>query len=153
MNSDNRHISSGKIRFALAVNREGRFEKQHFGDADRFLVYEWDDPNWFFLHEKPNIFKEEEENPVHGLPEKGRNIMEYLEKSGVNVLVSTRFGRNIRLVHRKFIPVIVNPTDPGKVMHLIGKHMRWIQDELSCRPGKFRLFKLRKGILKIPVKQ
>jgi len=153
MNSDTRHISTGRIRFALAVNRDGRFEKRNFGDASRFLVYEWDGRQWVFLHEKPNIFKEEEDNPVHGLPEKGRNIMEYLQSWGVDVLVSRQFGRNIRLVHRKFIPVIVSRTDPDEIMHIIGKHIQWIHDELTCRPKAYRLFKIEKGILKLPVKK
>ncbi|HDR88217.1 MAG TPA: hypothetical protein ENN63_01130 [Bacteroidetes bacterium] len=153
MNSDTRRISTGRIRFALAVNRDGRFEKRHFGDASRFLVYEWDGRQWIFLHEKLNIFREEEENPVHNLPEKGRKIMEYLESSGVDVLVSRQFGGNIRLVHRKFIPVIVSHTDPDEVMHVIGKHIQWIHDELTSRPEAYRLFKIKKGILKFPVKK
>ncbi|MGC9472352.1 MAG: NifB/NifX family molybdenum-iron cluster-binding protein [Bacteroidales bacterium] len=139
------------LRFALAVSHSGCFEKQHFGDADKYLIYELNSRGWIFLHEKPNIYKDYDEDHRHGLPDKGLGVMKYLDSSGVHVLVSRQFGRNIRLVNQRFIPVVVHHTHPEQVLEILQKHIRWIYDELSCRREAYRLFIVKKGFLKTRV--
>lgn len=44
------------LRFAFAVNKNNQFEKKHFGDADKFLIYKQEDNKIVFLSEEINRF-------------------------------------------------------------------------------------------------
>jgi predicted Fe-Mo cluster-binding NifX family protein len=141
------------IRFAYAVNHADHFETKHFGEADKYLIYEWGNNEFIFLKEESNRFKNFDEEQAHGSQKKGRQIIEFLQKEGVQVLVSRQFGKNIQMVNQDFIPVIVYDETPREVMYVLKKHIKWIQDELENRPEKFKLFTIKNGVLKTIIKK
>lgn len=136
------------LRFAFAVNNTGNFEAKHFGDADKYLIYEWGSNELHFIKEEINVYKTLDEEKEHGSVKKGMAIIELLKTNNVNVLVSRQFGKNIHLVNQHFIPVIVYTEMTDEVLGILHKHIRWINDELLNNKGNFRLFTIKNGIVK-----
>jgi predicted Fe-Mo cluster-binding NifX family protein len=141
------------IRFAFAVNQDGCFQQKHFGDADKFLIYEWANGKLVLVNEMINSFQNFDEEQLHGSPEKGKAVSGLLKKQGVKVLVSRRFGKNIQIVNRHFIPVIVSVNNPKDAVPVLTKHIKWIEDELSAIPHDYKLFTIKEGVLKTRIKK
>lgn len=80
-------------------------------------------------------------------------IIDLLKGLNVKVLVSRQFGKNVQMVNRHFIPVIVNSEKPDDIIPMLKKHMKWIEDELNNRPEEFILFTLKNGVLKTIIKK
>ena len=62
-----------KIIFAFAVTHQNNFGKKHFGDADKYLIYEATQNEMKFVEEKLNLTKNIDETvkPEHGSQKKG----------------------------------------------------------------------------------
>ena len=60
------------MRIAFALNNDGEFEKKHFGDADKYHIYHFDNGVLNLLFEEVNKFKSIEETSVHGKKKNGR---------------------------------------------------------------------------------
>jgi len=142
-----------EILLAFAANLSNNFESIHFGDANKYLIYKYTDSEFIFLKEEINHFKNSDENKTHGSQKKGRVIIEFLKGIGVQVLVSKQFGKNIKMVNRHFIPVIINTEKPDDVIPMLKKHMKWIEDELKNRPEEYKLFTITNGVLKTIIKK
>ena len=140
------------IRFACAVNQSGRFEPKHFGNADKYLIYEWSNNEFIFIKEEINSFISFDDIEISGLSNKGMACINLLEKIDVKVLVSRQFGKNIQLVNKLFIPVIVNSETPDEVLTILKKHIRWIDDELTSKTEEYKLFIIKNGILKTKIR-
>lgn len=145
--------STMKIRFALAVNKQNKFERKHFGVADKFVVYEWFGDDFSLISELPNTFKSNEEPHVHGSKKKGNDIINYLQQAGVRVLVSVQFGKNIQVVNKHFALVKTSSKTARDVLGLLAKYMKWIEDELLSEPENYKLFDIRNGVVKSSVKK
>jgi predicted Fe-Mo cluster-binding NifX family protein len=146
-------MNSKSIRFAFAVNQLNAFEPQNFGNADKFLIYEWVNNDFLFLKEEANRFKDLDDDHVNGSERKGKAIIAFLKNLDINVLVSIKFGKNIQMVNTSFIPVIVSSETPEEVKLAVKKHIKWLEDELINRPEEFKLFTIKNGILKTEIKQ
>jgi len=146
-------MNKTSIRFAMAVNHAGYFIPKHFGDAYKYLIYEWNKNNLVYSKEAINHFKEFDEEQTHGSKKKGMAIIDLLKGLNVKVLVSRQFGKNVQMVNRHFIPVIVNSEKPDDIIPMLKKHMKWIEDELNNRPEEFILFTLKNGVLKTIIKK
>jgi len=134
-----------KIRIALAVNHQGIFEARHFGDADKFLIYEWDNQHFFLVSEEPNIHKNADDDELHGSQKKGNSIIEFFHHWEVKVLASKQFGKNMKMINQHFIPVIVHSDHPDEVVLTLNKHFGHLLDELSNSIGSFNHFNLKDG--------
>ncbi len=140
------------LRFALAVNNEGNFQKKHFGDADKYLIYEELDNEMVLIGEEINNFKLLDEEIEHGSKRKGNAIIKLLKGKGVNVLVSMKFGKNIKMVNKYFIPVIIYSEKPEDTVNVLNKHLHWIKDEWENNSSDYKLFTIKSGILKSSIK-
>ncbi|WP_195715196.1 NifB/NifX family molybdenum-iron cluster-binding protein [Ancylomarina sp. 16SWW S1-10-2] len=136
------------IKFAFAVNHSNTFESRHFGDADKFLVFEWNGSEMLLQDELINIFKSFDEAQEHGSQKKGKSIIELLQKNNIQVLVSKQFGLNIKMVNQFFILVVIDKETSDEVLKILSNHIVWIEDELQNNLNDFKLFSIRKGILK-----
>ena len=139
--------------FAFAVSENNQFEKKHFGDADKYLIYKQDDDGIKLFSEEMNIFKSLDEEVEHGSKKKGEAIIQFLKEKNVNVLVSRQFGKNINRVNSHFIPVKISVDRPDEILEVLVKDLHWIKDELDSNANEFRLFIIKSGILKMPVKK
>ncbi len=142
-----------KLRFAFAVNHNDQFEKKHFGDADKYIIYELQNDILEYVSEETNLFKALDEEAEHGSKKKGKAIIGLLKDKGVNVLVSMQFGTNIKLINEYFIPVNISLTHPKEVMAVLDKHLHWIADEWERKSSDYKLFTIKSGILKTSIKK
>lgn len=133
-----------KIRFAFAVNNENEFEQRHFGDTYKFIIYELQEQKLIYISEQKN----EHQKLPHGAKHKGDNIVTILKKHNVNVLISKQFGKNITIVSKYFIPVIVSKSKTTEVIKIILNKIHWIKDELKNKNENYQLFTIKSGILK-----
>ncbi len=140
-----------KIKFAFAVNTNNLFLRKHFGDADKFLIYEVQNDSLQITEEVKNLFKDHESKKVHGSLTKGTSIIEFLKSKGVTTLVSKKFGQNLKLVSKHFIPIIIFEDEPENALEIIYKHMHWIQDEWINKDKDFSVFTIKSGILKTKI--
>ncbi len=140
------------MRIAFALNNAGEFEKKHFGDADRYHIYLFNNSSLNLLCEEVNPYKSTDKTSLHGTKRKADRIIKFLKKRDVNVIVSMRFGNNIRFIINHFIPVEVREEAPEKVKTILLKHMRWLEDELNNHPEKHKIFIMDSGILKTDIR-
>jgi predicted Fe-Mo cluster-binding NifX family protein len=139
------------INIAFALSEHGSFEKKHFGDADKYQIHHLSNKEFNFLSEEKNHFKSMDEIPGHGTKIKADNIINLLRQKNVSVIVSRKFGVNIKHIAAHFIPVEVSEETPGKVQNILLKHIRWLQEELDNHPDRYKLFVIKKGILKLDI--
>jgi predicted Fe-Mo cluster-binding NifX family protein len=140
------------LKFAFAVNTENRFEKTHFGDADKYLLYEVVSNELKLVAEEDNIFKSIDEEKEHGSQKKGNAIIKFLAGKNVKAIVSLQFGKNIKLVNEHFIPIIIQENNPEDAIVVINKHLHWIKDEWDHKTNEYNLFMIKNGILKSKIK-
>ncbi|MBA7700115.1 hypothetical protein ES703_108822 [subsurface metagenome] len=141
------------IQVAFAVNLSNSFEPKHFGDANKYLIYKYTDSEFVFLKEEINRFKNSDENETYGSQKKGRAIIGFLKETGVQVLVSKQFGKNIQMVNKHFIPIIIKSEKPDEVISMLKKNIKWIEDELNNKPEEYKLFNIKNGVLKTIIKK
>lgn len=140
-----------KIRLALAVNQAEVFEYKYFGEAEKFLIYEWEASQL--------LYQQAINNPLiqtgmeRHYPEKVEQLIVVLKEQGINVLVSRQFGENIRMINDLFIPVQVGTSTQEESLSILKKKMKWIEEELLQNAGNYKLFKLGKGTIKSPINQ
>jgi len=137
--------------FALAVSENNQFEKKHFGDADKYLIYKQNDDQIKLFSGEINIFKSLDEEVEHGSQKKGEAIIQFLKEKNVNALVSRQFGRNINRVNNHFIPVKISVDRPDEILNILDKDSHWIKDEWNNNSSNYNLFIIKSGILKSSV--
>ena len=137
-----------ELTFAFAVNTDNRFQKTHFGDADKYLLYQVKSNELNLLAEEINIFKLLDEEHEHGSKKKGKAIIQFLKKKKVNVIVSMQFGKNIKMVNQHFVPIIIYQDDPENVIEIINRRLHWINDEWNNKTTDYNLFTIKFGVLK-----
>ena len=140
-----------EINIAFALSQNGAFEKKHFGDADKYQIYHLSNEVFKLLYEEENPFKLMDESTRHGTEKKAGDIISFLHQKNVSVIVSRKFGTNIKHIVNHFIPVEVSEETPIKVQTILLKHMRWLQEELDKQPDHYKKFVINKGILKLAV--
>ncbi|MEA3445556.1 MAG: hypothetical protein U9R19_12620, partial [Bacteroidota bacterium] len=71
-----------------------------------------------------------------------------LRNKNVKVLVSRQFGKNIKLINKYFIPILIYEESPEQAGKILYKYIDWIKDELNDKETGFKLFTIKNGILK-----
>lgn len=138
-----------KIVFAFALNTEDIFVKKYFGEADKFVIYEFSNGE---LKQKEDLL-----NPLKNsleeisISEKREKIVSLLKSRDVSVLVSQQFSNNLRLVTDDFVPVLIEKENPEQVVEILNKNMKWIKDELKNRNSAHMLFRIKTGVLKVAI--
>ncbi|WP_461630684.1 NifB/NifX family molybdenum-iron cluster-binding protein [Labilibaculum euxinus] len=145
-------MNNYKIIFAFAVSQTNKFEAKHFGDVDKYLIYEYSNESFSLVSHQINKHKDMDEKQIHGSIKKGDAIIKLLEKNHVQILVSLQFGRNITLINKHFIPVAIHNCNSENVFEILSKHIKWIADELEINPPEYRLFSINPGALKTTIK-
>ena len=135
--------------FAFALNHDNQFEACHFGDAQKYAIYKQEDDKIVFKKEIENIHRK----GAHGDPNKGNSIIQFLKQHDVNVIVSREFGKNIIMVNKHFIPVLIAKERPEKVVEILQNKLHWILDEWNSSSADFKLFNIKSSILKLRIKE
>lgn len=143
-----------KLKYAFAVNPDNSLVDNHFGDSDKFLIYERTlNSNLEFIGEEPNIFKSFDEEQEHGSKMKAEAIVGLLKEKGVKVLVSKQFGKNIKRMNHHFIPIIVYKNKVNEVISSLKPYLCIINDEWINRTPGFKSFSLKSDVLKRSIKE
>ena len=142
-----------EINIAFALSQNGAFEKKHFGDADKYQIYHLSNEKFKLLYEEMNPFKLMDDSSIHGTEKKAGNFIDFLHQKNVSIVVSRKFGTNIKHIAKHFIPVEVSVETPDKVQTILLKHMRWLHEELDNKPDQFNKFVINKGILKLAIQK
>ncbi|MBI9039178.1 MAG: hypothetical protein JEY97_13675 [Bacteroidales bacterium] len=136
------------LRFAFAVNNDNQFNNKYFGDADKFLIYKHVNNKMVLIDEEINNFKFFDEENEYDSKRKVDAIIKLLKEKEVNVLVSMQFSKNIKIVNKYFIPVIIYSEKLEDIINILNKHLHWIKDEWNNKSSDFKLFTIKSGILK-----
>ncbi len=132
------------IHIAFAVNGQNEFEKKHFGDSEKFVIYGWGGEGFKIVSEEENVFKDLDETHSHGSKKKGQEIIKFLKGKGVKAFVSKQFGRNIKLINQHFIPVITSDNCIEDVIGVLPNHINKIVEAVKEQPENHKLIDLRK---------
>ena len=139
------------LRFSIATSDIGLLEEKHFGDADKFLIYDLVGEDLILIEEEMNEIKLELGDSFN-LKEHGPDIIDSLKNKGVNILVSLHFSDHVKRANEFFIPVVVSHKKPEDAIKSIKEHLYWIIDEWNKNPSHFSLFTLKKGVMKSHLK-
>jgi predicted Fe-Mo cluster-binding NifX family protein len=141
------------IRLALAITKFDVFESRNFCNAYKFRIYDLIDKDLVYVEDIFNKYRSAVDKQTGTQEDNSNAIIDLLKNHDINVLVSSVYGRNLQKVNNHFIPVVVTSETPDEVLTAIIKHIKWIEDELANRPAEFKLFTIKKGILKTSVKK
>lgn len=133
------------LRFAFAVDKNGDFQEKHFGDADKYVVFEHDSKKLVFIDEINNINRDIDEETKHGSKKKGNAVIDFLKKINVNILVSRQFGQNIKMINKHFVPVLVVDDTIDTTISFLENNLSSINEELKSKETDFNLFKIKDG--------
>ncbi len=134
------------LKFAFAVNNEGEFQEKHFGDADKYLIYEHDSKKMIFIDEIINKNRDIDEN--HGSEKKGNAVIDYLKKVNVNVLVSKQFGQNLKMINKHFVPVLIADENIDNSIKFLEQNVFPIYKELRIKDSDYNIFRVKNGVLR-----
>lgn len=137
-----------ELKFAFAVNTTNRFKKSHFGDADKYLIYQVENDKLKLVAEEENLARDMDESNKHGSKKKGDTIIRQLKAKNICSLVSMQFGKNIKMINKHFIPIVIYEENPEQAIKIINKHLHWIQDEWDNKSTDYNLFTIKFGVLK-----
>lgn len=141
-------MKDNELTFALALNSDGVFSKNHFGDADVFVLCKYENNKIIDVEPIPNVYKNADESTEHGSKSKGKGITSYLKEKGVRILVSMQFGKNIKIVAKHFVPVIIRDIEPNTVKSVLVENINMLEDALKFPDEGFRIFNVSNGIMK-----
>lgn len=133
-----------KLKVAFAVSNTNEFEDKHFGDADQYLVYHWDNEKLTYESKLINHFKLMDESEAHGSKLKGNSIITALKELDVKVLVSRQFGRNIKMVNKHFIPVLISTSSPEDACHILLSNSIIFEQDLQKKLDSYKAYDFRK---------
>jgi len=124
-----------KIRIACGTDDGTHFTKNHFGDAQYYLVYELDtqDNEISFIRKMANITPDED---THGDPRKAKKISELMKD--IDVLMGFAMGTNIARVRKAFVPAISRESEIAKAIENLKGHIAEMLPEIEKDKGDDR---------------
>ena len=132
------------IRFGFAVNNNKEFEDNHFGDAEKFLIYELKNGKLNPVSEFVNSAKFLDEEVGHGSQKKAKAIIDLMKQQQVQVMVAKQFGKNIGRIVAHFVPVVIKVKAVEDAIKIVSPHLEDICQELkTATDGTFKPFILK----------
>ncbi len=110
---------------AFATDNGKHFIDRHSGDAKYYDLYQINSSSANFIKRIENNTGKEER---HADPVKAKGISELLKKEGVQVMVSKRFGPNIKRIKSKFVCVMMNDPEIETSLKNLQQKLRHIQE-------------------------
>ncbi len=93
-----------EIIIACATDNEEHFPDKHSGEATFFMIYKIDGIKAEFITRVENTSPEER---MHGDPQKAKGVVGLLMEKNVDVIVSKQYGKNLKRIKDKVVPVII----------------------------------------------
>lgn len=136
------------IKFALAVDNDGVFDDRFFGNADKFLVFQENNNKLIQVAELKNELRDFLKNNEIPEIEKVNQMITYLLKNDIKIIVSRKFGEHVKMVNQYFVPVLISSESVDQAIQIINGHLHWIKDEINYSRSGYKLFTISSGIMK-----
>jgi predicted Fe-Mo cluster-binding NifX family protein len=91
------------------------FTNRHFGDSNKFDIYEISNESVSFIKQIENNSIEEK---IHSDPKKAGSISKILKSQGVQIVFSKQFGPNIKRIRKNFVCVRVLNEDIKSIVKM-----------------------------------
>lgn len=101
------------------------FTNRHFGDSNRFDIYELSNNEFKFIKQVDNNSIEE---TTHADPKKAKSIAKLLEEQRVTVVFSKQFGPNIKRIKNNFVCIKVENDDLESIKTLAIENINTIDE-------------------------
>lgn len=128
------------LKVAVAATAKHSLQKHHFGDADAYIFYHWDKTGFTRIGREENPFKSESHD--HGSDGKGQAIVNFLRERDVRVIVSQKFGSNLKKVNQYFVPVTATTDAIDEMLNQLAEKKEWVWNELYVGNPNFTLLEL-----------
>jgi predicted Fe-Mo cluster-binding NifX family protein len=116
-----------ELLIAFATDNGKNFNDDHFGMAKYYQIYRFCDDGEEFVEQRENVKFQEDESKKHGDPAKAQATATVL--SGIDVLVSKKFGPNITRMVKKFVCVVVRTNVITDAIKIVKNHMDEVIEE------------------------
>jgi len=93
------------LKIACATKDGKHFIKEHFGEADKYLVYRFDSTKKEFVFEK-EIENPHYEEKGHGDPKKANFVSSILKSEKINMVMNRAIGKNIVRMRKNFVVIV-----------------------------------------------
>jgi predicted Fe-Mo cluster-binding NifX family protein len=116
-----------ELLIAFATDNGKNFNDDHFGMAKYYHIYRFCDDGEEFVEQRENVKFQEDESKKHGDRAKAQATSNVL--SGIDVLVSKKFGPNITRMVNKFVCVAVRTSVISDAIKIVKNHMDEVIEE------------------------
>jgi len=116
-----------QLLIVFATDNGKNFNDDHFGMAKYYHIYRFFDDGEEFVEQRENVKFQEDESKKHGDPAKAQATSSVL--TGVDVLVSKKFGPNITRMVNKYVCVIVRTNVISDAIKIVKNHMDEVIEE------------------------
>lgn len=116
-----------KLIVAFSTNDGKTLVNSHFGDASLYPIYEISKASVRFVETIENQ-TEQEDQEIHGDPNKAQGIAQILKPLGVQVLCGKQFGQNIKIMVKNFVPVLISVKYINEAIDLIQQNFEQIKE-------------------------
>ena len=131
------------LKIACATDDGVHFYDGHFGDAQKYIIYDFTSEKYSKIGKIPNLSIEEK---FHGDLKKAQSITTIMKKQGIEVLVNRQFGPNIVRIRKKFLPVIVSDDEidiaMGKILQRY-EEMKRTFDSVQDESDEYKIIYIR----------
>jgi predicted Fe-Mo cluster-binding NifX family protein len=100
---------------AFGTDDGKHFTNRHFGDSNKFDLYEISNESISFIKQIENNSVEE---TTHADPKKAGSISKILKTQGVQIVVSKQFGPNIKRIRKNFVCIRVLEDDIAPIQKM-----------------------------------
>ncbi|MCI4443138.1 MAG: hypothetical protein JHC39_06475, partial [Lentimicrobium sp.] len=87
-----------------------------------------------------NAAKNLDEIKEHGSEHKAQQIENQLNERDIKFIVSTQFGKNIKVVQKHFVPLVIRASKPEDVFKVLGSYIELIIAEINSTENNFSVF-------------
>jgi len=124
-----------ELIFAIGTDDNKTIKQDdHVGMSKYFQVWKYLEGDLFFQEKRENVKDEEDEERIHGDPNKAKATSSVL--LGVDVLVGKMFGPNIVRLKNKFVCVVIKELKIKRATEIIKENINEIVEEYNKKERK-----------------
>ena len=116
---------------ACASEDGKEFHNKHFGESSYYYIYRVTPSGSSFIKKIPNTSVEER---IHEDPAKARSVASILLQEHVQVVISRRFGPNIKRIRMRFAYVLANKVDVEQSLEIVAARFDEILSQVPAPP-------------------
>jgi len=115
---------------ACASDNGKDFIDRHFGESKYYFIYKINEDGIYFIRKIPNTSVEEK---THADPKKAKSVSSILKSENVQIVISRRFGPNIKRIKVHFTPVIVKNENMENGLKIVFDNFDHFENEVCKR--------------------